>query len=154
MGVKNFSEVLQVKTMNTAETLHIGGLSPTSSHEIGHARIWLFKHGTSGGNERIRVKITSDAAGQRVLDISSWSTLSDISGFDDGDWLGWVKVDFNRITRRPNVVYHFHLEIDNYTRNGETYYLSVVRDYPASIYVAGATNFYQAQWGIQIFGYK
>jgi len=153
MAFLNFPETLYVKTIDTSEEIRLGSLKTAENLELAHIRVFLYVAGTMSGAEQIRIHLCSDAACTKKLITSSWSNLSGLPV--NGNFLGWVRTDFSRQGLNPNITYYTSLEINNYTRNGDTYYLSGVFDFPAPVYIQGGGNvLLDHNIGMQIFGYK
>jgi hypothetical protein len=155
MSVKNFSELQEVGILDTDDSLVLGGYSIDTEIELRHVSVLLYKAGALAGTERVRIRMTSDPQGIRTLHTSDWANLSDSNNINDGDhWLGWIRTDFNRPGIAKDVTRYLVLDVSNYTRNDDTFFLSVVRDYPFPIYSSAATSFESATYAVTIFGYE
>ena len=153
MAFLNFPETLYVKTIDTSEEIKLGSIKVTSELELAHIRVFMYIAGTLGGTEQIRVHLCSDADCSKKIITSDWSDLSDLSV--SGDFLGWIRTDFSREGLNPNITYYCALELNNYTRNGDTFYTSGVFDFPAPVYLPTGSNvLLDHNIGMQIFGYS
>lgn len=140
-----------VKTLDSSEIAHLGGYTVAEDRELKWIRLAVYKHGTAGGTEQMRLGLysRSDLAG--LLFRSDWI---DVADFDGGTyWIGLVRFDFNRQHLDKDIEYHLGIETQNYTRNADTFYLSVVSDWPDSINTPQTGGAYFAA-ASDIFGYK
>jgi hypothetical protein len=140
-----------VKTWDTAEAVTCGSFDTQDHTDLGHIRLLLYKHGTHGGTERIRLKVYKDSGLTLLLATSEWSALSDITNLSTY-WWGWLRFDFARQIVNKLSTYYLQLETENYTRNADTYYLSHSLDWPVpqnTQLTAGRPSA-----AIQIFGYR
>lgn len=155
MSILNFSEIQELGILSSNGSLVLGGFSIDSEIELEHISVMLYKHGGSVTGERIRVRVTSDIEGTRTILTSAWSNLADASNINDGDyWLGWIRTDFNRAGFAKNLTRYLVVDIDNYTRDGDNFFIGLSRDYPFPIYSSGAASFEQAAFAATIFGYE
>lgn len=92
----------------------------------------LYIKGTVGGSERLRLRLYGNSRKRGVIKTSDWVSLSDIPDLNGGDWLGFLRFDFGGFPITGERYYHFDIETDNYTRNGDTFYLAAVCDYAAA----------------------
>lgn len=155
MSILNFPESQQVELFENNGSIVLGGYAIDTEIELQHVNVMLYKHGGLVGTERVRVRVTSDLQGLRTIHASEWSDLSDSNNINDGDhWLGWIRTDFARQGMAKDVTRYLVLDIDNYTRNGDTYYIAAVKDYPFPIYSTTATSYELAAYSVTIFGYE
>lgn len=145
MPYQQFYNNVIVHTIDTSETLVIGNYTLTTGTEIGHGRLTLYKHGNMGGSEVARLVI-KDVASNYAIATSDWMDIFSLES--EGDyWIGWVRFDFNR-ENLPPTEYEISIELSNYTRNSDTYYLAVVLDYTPVIYTQnGAPPADLSLWG-------
>ena len=153
MSFLNFSENLYVKEMDSNEETGLGGMSPLSNGELAHMRVLLYIRGTINGSETIKVNFYADKLNNNLLFSSSASNLSQITP-SPNNFLGWVKVDFNRIPLNKNITYYPALQLQNYTRVGDTYVVGVAYDWPAPTYATGVNIVSNASYGFQVFMYQ
>jgi len=151
MGFSPFPKDQIVKTLDTGEVAHLGGYTLGEDTELQWIRLRIYKHGIAAGAEQIRVGVFSRPDLLGNLFYSDWV---DVADFDVGDYhIGSVRFDFARQFLDADIEYHLGVETNFYTRNGGTFYLSVVADYP----IAGndpATNNAYLAGAADIFGYK
>ncbi len=138
-----------VKTIDTGETVQCGSITLPTSTELTYLRVLLFIYGTIGGTEQMRVKIYSDSAYSKVLYTGSWVSLSDISNLSQY-WWGWIALPVNRGHLKASATYYVGVESQNYTRSGDTYYLSLSLDGPVKEI---SSNPYFAV-KMQVYGYR
>jgi hypothetical protein len=153
MAFLNFSENLYVKEMDSNEETGLGGMSPAVNGDLAHMRVFVYIKGTIGGSETIKVNFYGDELTNNLLFSSSKSNLSNINP-SPNNYLGWVKVDFDRQPLNKNITYYPSLQLENYTRNGETYVIGIVYDWPAPTYATGVNIVSNASYGFQVFMYQ
>lgn len=149
MGFAPIHQNAIVKMLDTSEFAHLGGYTMQSDTELKHIRLVIYKHGAAAGSEQMRLGVysRSDLAG--AIALSDWV---DVADFIEGatHWIGFVRFDFARQFLDSDSTYHLGIETQNYTRNGGTFYLSVVADWPDPVnspqndaaYFAAAAHFF------------
>lgn len=152
MGFAPYYKNQIIKVVDTAEEIYLGGYTLSSVTELQWMRIAIYKHGVTSGSERLRLGVYSRADMLGNLFYSDWI---DVADFDTGDyWLGYVRFDFSRQNLDAGIEYHVGMQTDNYTRNGDAYYISAVSDWPDPVNeIAGASSKYFAA-RCPIFGYR
>lgn len=151
MSLLNFSEVQYVKSIDTGELVRCGGFQVNDNSELAYVRSFIYVQGTLGGNERIRTRVYSDSLHTKLLYTSDWSDK--LSTAFTGNWLGFIRTDYNAENFNPYSTYYLEIELSNYTRNGEVFYIGACRDFPYPIYKITPTplKFYQHPQATQIF---
>ena len=136
MAVLQFSERQYCKTFNTDETIYMGGIKPAVSGELFYIRVRLYidKSADLGGSERLRLNVCSDKDVSKVMYTSSWTNFSDISNNTGTNWWGWLRITFNYEILNKNIWYYLSAEINNYTRNGDTHFCGLCRDFDNPVY--------------------
>lgn len=151
MSVFNFSETQYVKSVDTGELVRCGGFQVNENAELGYVRSLLYIKGALTGTEKIRTKFYLDANHTMLLYTSDWSPflISEIPG----NWFGWVTTSYNNENLNPNITYYIEVEFTGYTRNAESFYIGVCRDFPYPIYKITPTPqwFYEHPLATQIF---
>lgn len=128
------------KKFDNDEVVPIGSFSTISDEELQYLQHYFFIHGNIAWTERFRSKIYSDANYLSLLYTSDWSSFSNIT--DRGQyWQGWVRSDFHREHLKAGVTYWLAVEIGNYVRNADTFYISLKYDYDNSVYPKVSTQF-------------
>lgn len=157
MAFKDFANNQFIRSFDTDEIVRMGSFSTVSSLELSSVRVLAFVKGTLAGNERIRLKIFTDPAFSKLLHTSQWSNLSGITGEGDvsltGDFLGMVRVDFNRQNINKTIVYYVACEISDYTPIGDTFFVGLSHDFPSPRYAGAVQKYYQTNLAFEIFGY-
>lgn len=155
MAFKDFSEEQYIKTINTGETPRLGTFKVLTSGELVYMRVKLYINGLFGGSEQVRLKINSDTAYSSALYTSDWSEISEVVDENDaaitGNWLGWIRIDFNNENINKNLTYYVSAEFANYTRNAGTFYLGLAYDFPYSIYDNSENLFYNHPLAMELF---
>lgn len=137
MAWLQFPRDLFVRVLETNESASMGGYQMGSSTEIDQILVWLNVEGTPGGSETMQVEVYGSLNTDVPLYTSDVVTMSDIDfDFDPdlGDWIGVVPFNFNRETLASGQTYYLSVKMDNYTRNGDTYYVGYVFDNPEPAY--------------------
>lgn len=152
MAITQFYEDLFVKTIDTSETPNCGSFTFTNDMELSNVQLMLFINGTLGGSETATIKLQS----QNNNDMYTSTTLnlaSQLSSEESvtGDWLGYVKFDFDREHINSSFTYNVELSFSNYTRNGDTFYISFVYDWPYTINASSPTV---GGANMKFYGYK
>lgn len=158
MAFKQFSAVQYIKVFDTGEEVKAGSFLQTQNNaEIQYMRVGIYVNGNLSGNEQIRVNMYSNPGANRLLFRSSWS---DISNCEDengnkitGDWIGLIRCDFARQNINKNINYYPSVELNNYTRNADTFYIGLTRDYPFPRYTGGNTH-YSTNYTFELFEYR
>lgn len=149
MSYLQFPKRMDVRVIASSAVTDLGSFQPIENLELYAMRVKLFIKGTTGGTERARIKIFGESTRGSALYTSSWSTLSSITTLA-ANWQGWLRFDFNKENINKDIAYFLGIEIENYTRNGETYYISYALDNIANVYAATGSL---GQAAIEIYGY-
>ena len=132
MAFQSFPDTLYLKTMATGETVAAGGFSVPDAQELRHVVLTVYKHGTAGGTERLRLKVFHDEAQTKTYATSDWATVSEaIEGATY--WIGRVRFDFGYQNLSAGETYYLGVESDGYTRSGDTFYIAFPLDWPLAI---------------------
>ena len=151
MGFSPIHKNQIVKTLDTSEKAHLGGYTLQQDTELAHVRLVIYKHGTAVGNEQLRLGVYSRSDLLGPVALSEWV---DVSDFAEGTyWIGFVRFDFDRAFLDSDSTYHLGIETQNYTRDGGTFYLSVVADWPDPVNVPQTNGAYFAA-AAHFFGYR
>ena len=153
MAFSQFPDRLTVRVMETNEEADMGTYSMSSSIEISQLVLTFLKHGTEGGSERLRIRayeVVGASVAENPTSSTEWVNLSDVqdsSGAAMGTYfLGTIKFEFATPIRGSN--YELRLDVDNYTRNADTYYLAYVFDHPKIVNSRSTPNETGAQCAI------
>lgn len=139
------------RVLENDEVVSLASVSLPASIELYSVRLLLYKHGTAGGSERFRLLIYRDSARTDLAYTSEYLNLTDIDGLG-AKWFGWVSFLFDREHVPASTTFYPSLEAENYTRNGDTYYLSFSLDWPNPQY--GTDNTTRRNLAMQIYGYE
>lgn len=156
MAFKDFSENLFVRAIDTGETINLGGFTVANDIELQHLRVKIYIEDVTalGGSETYVVKAFGQSDFTNELFTSSTMNVSDITNIGTDNWLGFVRVDFNRQNMNASTEYYFSIEFSNYTRNGELFFIAGVFDFPFPVYDNSETAFNRHPIATQIFGYS
>jgi len=145
MPFEKYPSKMFFRTLDTGEELRLGTVelpaaasNTRQGFELRHLRLALYKHGAHGGSEQLRVRIYPNADHATPVHTSDWLSLSSITTLSTY-WLGWLRFDFAR-AHLWGLTYHVTVQAQNYTRNGDSYYLGFKFDWPDRVnsVVAGA----------------
>jgi hypothetical protein len=126
MAYLPFPEVLDIKTLDTSEAyMFCSFVTADYFQEIGVGYVHIYKHGTLGGSEQIRVKIYKDTGLTQLVDTSAWASLSQRSAQGTYD-INSIRIDFNSKMLAGGTTYYAVIETQNYTRNSDTFYIGLV----------------------------
>lgn len=157
MGFLDFAETQYIKTIDTGEQPRMGTFKVTQNSELKYMRVKPYIQGTLVGTEKIRLKIYSDTTFTSLLYTSSWSNLYEVvdenGDVATGDWLGIIRIDFNRENLNKNITYYVVAELTGYTRNADTFYIGLSYDFPFPIYDNGQSLYYNHPIAFEIFTY-
>lgn len=150
MGFSPVITTQTIKTLDTGEIPHLGGFTMPADMELKYIRMTVYIHNTAGlgGSEQMRLGLysRSDLAGLVVN--SDWASVGDWSsavGTTNGSYqIGLMRFDFNRQFLDSDSEYHLAVETNNYTRNGSTFYLATVCDWPDPINTPATVGAYYA----------
>jgi hypothetical protein len=158
MAFKDFSEKMYFKVFDTSETINIGSFDTTQNGELGHLRALVYVKGTLVGSEQIRFTVYPAESSTSAMYTSDWM---DISGIVDengnsvtGNWVGLLKIDFNREHIDSDIEYFLKAELNNYTRDNNTYYIALGFDFPLYVYDNSENYFYDHPLKHEIFLYR
>jgi len=138
MSIQKFPADRLIRIFGDDETVRMGSFKVAKNGDLQHIRVLTFIRGPMTGTQKIRVKIFSESSYTSLLYTSDWLTLSEISAIkyvaSANGWYGWLRLDFDRKHLNKNNYYWLSCEIDNYTRNADTSFFSLVYDSPVSVY--------------------
>lgn len=115
----------------------LGAFQTTAVVSLEHIMLNLYIKGTVGGNETLRINLYGNTRFSTPVVSSDWVTLSEITDLGTGNWLGFVRFDFDGYTINPNNTYRIKIESADYTRDAETYYIGALLDYNPRLYTTG-----------------
>ena len=154
MAILQFPSILIVKKLDTSELVELGQFKAVKHGELKYIRTRFFVHGNISGNERVRLKVHLTNDFTVAYATSDWVNVSSFDTSDGShDMLSWARFDFNRQPFNKNQSYYFSIESGNYTRNANTFYLSITYDYPASTYTDDL-DYSQVPLSMQVFTYQ
>jgi|SRR5687767_7039628 len=161
MSIAQWPDKAWVKVFADDEVVRMGTYTPNVNEQFkrnastlyGGLYVYLFINGALAGTERIRTLIYGDTAYSSALYTSSWTDLSDISNIATR-WHGWVFTEFTSGHLNKNSTYYIGCEIDQYTRNGTTFYIGLKYDYPNPVYGSASTLFSSCPIAFKPYTYK
>ena len=139
------------RVLESDDVVSLGSVSLPAAIELYSVRLLLYKHGTAGGSERFRLKLYRDSGRTDLAYTSAYTDLTDVEDLGT-KWFGWVSILFDREHVPASTTFYPSLEAENYTRNGDTYYLAFSLDWPNPQY--GTTNTTRRNIAMQIYGYE
>jgi hypothetical protein len=125
--------------MATNEEVKMGSFKTADNGEVRHIAVLFLMRG-SYTTEKVRTKIYSDSsyASGSLLYTSSWV---DIINAATSNYFFWLRTDFALQNISKQLTYYLSCEINNYTRNGYTKFVSLVYDCPVGIYGTDTSRF-------------
>lgn len=155
MATERFPAVQYFKVFEDDEEFLCGGISGQLNQQLAQIVFVLYKHGAHTGTERMRSKIYHDSALTKLYATSDWFDLADIdTNPGDGEvldtyWRGRVAMTFaSKPWLDSQSTYFVSMEIDNYTRNADTFYMAIMYDWPFPV------NDNQNAISMEIYGYR
>lgn len=154
MAFKDFSQDQFVKSLDTGEEGRMGSFTTSVNGELDAVRVLIYIEGVSslGGTEQIRCKMHGEATFSSPIYTSSFSNISDIPNLGSTNWIGYIRMDFNRENLNQNITYFPTVELQNYTRSGDTFFIGLSYDFPSPIYGTGSV-FYRNPLAMQWFNF-
>lgn len=110
----------------------------------------IYKHGALSGLEQMRINFYGDNDYGVPLFTSEWVSLSDAVGANVY-WIGNIRFDFISNHIKSGLDYFIGFETTNYTRDGDTSFISISIDYPLPTNIVIGNN---PGVGLQIYGLK
>ncbi len=133
MATKSYSLVQYFKVMATDEVVPCGRISDQSQQQLEQVIVMLLKHGTNAGTERIRCKLFHDASLTKLYATGDWFDIADISNLSLY-WRGRVGLTFMaKPWLQAGANYYVAVEVGNYARSGDAYYLALSYDWPEPV---------------------
>ena len=151
MSVLNFPDELQVLVVDTSTELYLGSTVVSLNQEFGHVLLRMFKHGTHATTEQFRIGVYTNSDLSDTPFYSNTMSVSDITSLTSSDWVGRVRFDFDRQTMNSATTYYITLDPVSYTRNSDTFYFSVLQDWPLSV---NTNNTPYAGAAMEFWGYR
>lgn len=148
MSFTDFSEDQFIKTVDTGEKIKMGSFQTPENGELVYMRITPYWEGKIPTTEQVRLNIYSNPEYTALLYQSDYSDLVDISN-KSTNWIGWLRIDFNREPVNLNSTYYVEAEYNNYTRTG-SYFQSLCWDFPFPIYGSSNSLFFDNPLQMQI----
>lgn len=150
MAFTQFPNEAVVETFETSEVVKLSRFTLATATELLYVTLRILKVGTAGGSETLTLKVfgSSDYTGTAVATSSAF-TLSTISGLTT-NWIGDVRFTFAR-QNLSAATYYLALTTANYTRNGDTFYLGAVQEWP---YTFNTITTFQAGAQFAVIGYR
>lgn len=139
------------RAIETDEAVNLGSISLPSAVELHAIRVLLYKQGTAGGSERWRILAYRDSAKTDLAYTSEYTNLTDIESLG-ANWFGWVSSNFDREQVPASTTFYLTMEVENYTRNADTYYLALSLEWPNPQYATTAAT--RKGVALQIYGYE
>jgi hypothetical protein len=153
MGYKDFSRDQYIKTFDTGEEVGIGSFQVVENGELRHIRPAVYINGTLSGNEQIRANIYSERTLESKIASSEWASFSEIETLSTY-WIGLIRLDYDFIPLNKNIKYYHTLELQNYTRNEDVFYIGIPYDFPFPVYDNGQDKFFEHPLQTEIFQFR
>jgi hypothetical protein len=129
------------KVFETDEVLVAGGATFASDAQLAQVVVTLYAQGTFAGSERMRALLYHDQALTKLYATGAWTSIADAVGAAAA-WRGDIPLNFAEGSRpfvEAGATYYVAIEVDQYTRDGETLFVSLTYDWPLPINENAAT---------------
>lgn len=128
MAFEPFPRDQYVRVADTDTPFNGGGITVPEIIDLQYLRIRIYIKGTLGGSEQIRIKLYDDPAHSGgPIATSAWADIAEIDTV--GNWIGDIYIEFDPpIPLNPDLEYFTRVELQNYTRNGDTFYIGCCLD--------------------------
>jgi hypothetical protein len=148
MSYLQFPKTGVVAVLDTGDKLDLGGFQPATNGELRHVIINMMKVGTLSGSVACKIGLhLSDDFSTSYAESDQFfisAIESEVDGSDKTRWRAWVRFDFNRPNLNKNQLYRLSLQLPNYTRNGDTFYIGAIKDDPNNpIYANGVSGLHE-----------
>lgn len=153
MSIEQIPSVQWYKKFEDDEIVKIGSFTMIQDEELQYLMNYFFIHGNIAGTERFRAIAYSDPDYLSQIYVSDWSNFSDITGRGQY-WQGWVRSTFHREHLKDGRTYYLAVEIDNYVRNADTFYIALKYDYDNSVYPKMSTQFAEYPLATRFYTWK
>lgn len=140
MSYKQFPAVNKIKVLDSAIQEKIGSFQVPAATDLTNILLHIYIKGLLAGNEKVRLKIFSSNRFETPTTISSWINLADIPNLNGGDWIGYIRFDFDGQPLNPNYYYYMQLELTGYTRNADVHYIAVNLEYGTDLNTLVSAN--------------
>jgi hypothetical protein len=108
---------------------NLGSFQLGEPTELKYILLNTYIKGTITGSEKMRLKLYASSLKNTAVTTSDWVYWSTIDGIGTGNWLGWIRFDFDLQPLNDDYYYYMDIETSGYTRNGNTHYLAAVCEY-------------------------
>jgi len=152
MSIQQFYDLQTFNTFTNNQELFMGKFQTQQDEEIAHIVAKIFIFGSISENESLRVNIYSESTRSNLIYQSDRSYLRDINNISS-NWLGFIKMDFDRQNINADYEYFPYIEIENYTRTA-LFWVGVKYDYPDQINDTSATSALEAALEYKVYGYR
>jgi hypothetical protein len=150
MGVlQQIPKQLAVNVWNNNSAIYMGRFKTNRNGYMAHIWTRIYINGIIN-IEQIRINIYSHQDKRAVYAQSNWANLINIEDLSQY-WLGFVRLDFNSENIQKDELYFFDIEINNYTRNGNNFYIGVTYDFPFPTHDLTETNWKNSPLSAKIF---
>lgn len=131
MAFTQFPREQYFRILETGENARLGYFNLQDGTEIKHMMITIFIRGTIAAPFNLRVNIYGNDTLIDPIFTSDWAVISSstLDPTPTNNWLGNIYLDFAGYPLNPNINYYMTAESDDYTRNGETFYLGINLDW-------------------------
>jgi hypothetical protein len=124
-------------TMINGSSTILGNYDLAADGDIELAHLRVYNKNSNQFSYQMRLVISQDED-KEIVAASDWETFSnEIIGQTSSDWLGDLTFTFDNYRLRQSIVYTIKLEIQNYSRSGDSRYMGVWLDWA---YPIGTSN--------------
>jgi hypothetical protein len=133
VSYKQFPATNKLKALDSAADQNIGSFQVAGDMWLRYMVLNVYVKGLTAAGAKMRVKVYGNSKKLTPIATSEWVTFTDISGYNGGDWLGWLRFDFAGQPLKSSFYHYMDVETANYTENGNTHYIGVLLDYAVSL---------------------
>lgn len=154
MGFTQFPATQYFSIFETNDVVKLGSFRLNESGFLKSAYIRIYINGVTqlGGSERIRLKVYSDASHTKLMATGEWRNISSITNLGTTNWLGKILLSFDTaFNMNKNTAYYLEVDSDNYTRNGDTFYMGLSYDFPIAVYDNAEDRFQDRPISTELF---
>lgn len=151
MSFQHFPDTAYIKIFNHGVREKIGSFKTVEDTQLQYIVLTFMRVGAAAGSEQARILVYgSSLVNGTPLATSDWRSISDFTSGTNA--IGRLRFDFNQQHIDKDITYHMAVETQNYTRNGDTFYLAAKLDWPDDVYTT--TNALTRGAQIRIIGYR
>jgi len=154
MTIVDFSEYQYCKTLDANEVVPMGSFTMVESGLLSAARplIFIKNYPELAANTNLTIKFYNDKYLTSLYCTSAVLDLSTVTFSSGGTcFLGYVELNLPGNTTQLNDILYPTIEIGDYARRGDDFYIGLIYDYPIEIYQNSGSDFLHSPLCMQLF---